>query len=159
LTTNTDNVANTGTLLSSFSPTVDTSIEIGIVSVNGGTLTGIGSSASGYPTIVITEASRQATVLNTVDYVFAVPSSSVYSSNTDIPMTVKSGNIVYNNPYFTLKAGKNYNLVATMGFRSSAYAVYQWVDSSNTKLPNSSPGQGCAGSSSDPLAPKLQWLI
>lgn len=93
----------------------------------------------------------------TTEYVNAKPSTSVTTVNTDIPMTVFDGNISYANPYFTLKSGKTYLLTASVGFRGATYACYNWVDSTNTNLPNSVQGQTGALNSTDPLSPTIAF--
>jgi len=97
-----------------------------------------------YPWVYVEEISRQATVINTVDYLFARPSGEVTTVNTTIPVTTALvGNIPIVNNMFNLQAGKTFELEACMEFRGadgSVWAEYIWTDGSGVQLPSSNIG-------------------
>lgn len=115
---------------------VTTYIRVIIATIVG--VTGIGN-GSGYPWIEVSEISRQATILNTVDYlnVARITSGQTISAGTDFIFNSKvSGSIPYNitTGVATLTAGNTYELTAEPSFdafsdTSTGFVSYDWVDS------------------------------
>lgn len=124
-------------------PSVDTVYQFQVLNENG--LTSVGQNSAGpYPSAYIEVISTPQNVVNTVDYVYARPSSTAVSvGNTTIPVTsALQGNISISNNMFSLKAGKTYELEAFMDFSGVAgagqrWAQYLWTDASGTQLPGS----------------------
>ena len=122
-----------------FTPTIDTKIELRLIS---GTITSVGFSGR-FPTAYIECLTTPANVINTVDYLFAKVSANVTTANTIIPVTSVVGNIPVSNNMFSLIAGKTYELEAFIEFNGntgSAWAEYVWTDSSGTYLPTCTTG-------------------
>lgn len=124
----------------SFSPSIDTRVEIKVM-VSSGSITSIGSSIYGYPVIKIREASRQSTVLNTVDSVFCYKTSAQSSlgDNAAITWDKMVGNMASASPYVTLKAGKEYEIIWSLCAECNAtigeVSLYAY-DSAGNQLPN-----------------------
>lgn len=124
-------------------PSVDTVYQFQVLDENG--ITSVGQNSVGpFPTAYIEVISTPQNVVNTVDYVYARPSSTAVSvGNTTIPVTsALQGNISISNNMFNLKAGKTYELEAFMDFSGVAgagqrWAQYLWTDASGTQLPGS----------------------
>jgi len=122
------------------SSTTDTKIRVKILGNSGVTSVGAGSDL---PYIEIEEVSRQATVLQTVDYIFARVSANVTTANTTIPVSPVVGNIGVTNNMFSLKVGSTYELEAFIEFNGNTgnvWAEYVWTDSAGTYLPTSTTG-------------------
>jgi hypothetical protein len=131
------------------SPTVDTIYTYG--NSSGGSCVIGNTTAKLFPWVYVEEVSRQATVIRSVDTLYAKPTNVIAVG--DIPITVLSGNLTYSSPYVTLYAGKTYELMANLSFRTATYACFGWYDSTDTLLPLSTIAQTGALSANDPLCP------
>lgn len=107
----------------------------------------------------------------TVDYISAnITADGNLSATTDLTLVTNTirGNIPYSSPYFTLEAGKTYELMASFtadidSTNETETLTISWVDNANVALPNqnsftynndfgASPGDLAALESVDPLA-------
>lgn len=122
-----------------YTPLVDAQVKVRAIS---------GTATVGNLTVASTKAyieclTTQATVINTVDYIFARVTSNITTANTIIPVSPVVGNIGVVNNMFSLIAGKTYELEAFIEFNGNTgnvWAEYVWTDSSGTYLPTSTTG-------------------
>lgn len=97
---------------------------------------GNGDISGSFPWAEVEEISRQATVINTVDYLNAIATgggSQVVANNGNVLYTKNEGNINYSNGQFSLVAGKTYSLKAQIQ-TSSGDNNWQFYDNTNSKL-------------------------
>jgi hypothetical protein len=127
-----------------FTPTVDSQVELRIIST--GDMIQIGDATGGnfFPYAVIEETSRQSTIINTSEYL------NVSRVNSDVTGVGANSDLIFNSlvsgnmPYSTttgvaiLTAGKIYELMAEPMFFSftdtaGGYVIFDWVDATTNQ--------------------------
>lgn len=144
-----------------YSPSVDTQVKVRAIS---------GNPTIGNLTVASTRAyieclTTQATVINTVDTLYAVKTANqAFTTSGDVTFVKQNGNITFDGIYATLLAGKTYEINTGMkGVDSlaSGFADLVFADNSNNVLGNSnfnSLGIQYAGSNFAPM-PNSSMII
>lgn len=125
-------------------PTVDTTYNL--VLTNIGSLSSIGSDRAG-ARAYIEAVSTQQNMVNTVDSAYGSATSP--ATIGDMTLTHINGNMALSGGYYTLRAGKTYQLYAAINEHATWYG-YSWVDSSNNPIPNSQGGNSASVNAADP---------